>query len=412
MTKKKIVILGSTGSIGESALRVVKALDGKLEVLGLTTDRSIDKLALQVKQFKPKWVGIVNEEAYQRFIQAFGKNFLNGAKVFSGKEALVQVACAADADLVLSGVVGAVGLPALLAAIRMGRTVALANKESLIMAGELIQKLAKASGAKILPVDSEHSAMFQCLQGSPSPNIYKIILTASGGPFYRYRGDLSKVTVSQALAHPNWKMGKKITVDSATLMNKGLETIETHLLFGVPYDRIQIVIHPQSIIHSAVEFTDGSILAQLSHPDMCLPIQYALTYPERSPCLIQRLDFTEMKRLEFEKPDFRKFPCLALALEAGRAGGTMPAVLSAANEVAVYAFLRGKIRFTDIARVVEKVLSKGITYPWGLTYPRGISYPKHKKRAATLSGAALDLETILESDQRARLCAEEVISKL
>lgn len=392
MTKKKIVILGSTGSIGESALRVVKALNGKLEVAALSTDRSIEKLALQIKEFCPRWVGIVNEEAYQKFIHTSGKN-LDGTKVLSGKEALVELACLPEAELVLCGVAGAGGLPPLLAALSMGRIVALANKESLIMAGELIVKLAKKSGAKILPVDSEHSAMFQCLEaarqaGEGKNQIYKIILTASGGPFYRTCGDLSQVTVAQALAHPNWKMGKKITIDSATLMNKGLETIETHFLFGVDYDRIQIVIHPQSIIHSAVEFLDGSILAQLSHPDMCLPIQYALTYPERNPCPIPRLDLTQIKKLEFEKPDFRRFPALRLALEAGRGGGTLPCVLSGANEVAVHAFLAMEIGFTEIVKVVEKVLSK------------------HKRRAA------LKLETILESDAWARLEAEEAIKRI
>jgi 1-deoxy-D-xylulose-5-phosphate reductoisomerase len=217
---------------------------------------------------------------------------------------------------------------------------------------------ARKHRAVILPVDSEHSAMFQCIQGQSSNEIYKILLTASGGAFYRYDGDLSKVTVEKALAHPNWVMGKKITVDSATLMNKGLETIEAHYLFNVPYSKIQTVIHRQSIVHSAVEFADGSIIAQLSVPDMCLPIQYAMTYPARKPCPIKRLDLIEASRLDFEAPDFKRFPCLALALEAGRKGGTMPTALSAANEVAVNAFIQHRIRFTDIAKVVEKAVSK------------------------------------------------------
>lgn len=392
--KKKIVILGSTGSIGESALRVVESLSGKFQIIGLTTDKSVEKLASQVRRFHPKCVGIVNPQAHAHFLQQFGKKVLNSTKIFCGEEALVRVACAEDAELVLSGVVGAAGLSALLATLKMGRTVALANKESLIMAGELIQEFAKKSGAKILPVDSEHSAMFQCLAGAQSlgkeknSSVHKIILTASGGPFYRTSGDLSKVTVEEALAHPNWKMGKKITVDSATLMNKGLEAIEAHFLFGVPLERIQIVIHPQSILHSAVEFTDGSILAQLSYPDMCLPIQYALTYPERNPCPIRRLDLTEIKKLDFEKPDFRKFPCLGLALEAGRLGGTMPCVLSAANEIAVYAFLRREIGFTEIAKVVEKVLSK------------------HKKTSHP------DLAEILQADRWARAQAQEAIARI
>jgi 1-deoxy-D-xylulose-5-phosphate reductoisomerase len=291
-------------------------------------------------------------------------------------------------DLVLSGVVGAAGLKALLSALQMGRTVALANKESLIMAGELVTRTAKEHGAAILPVDSEHSAMFQCIQGQSGNAIHKIILTASGGPFYGVRGDLSKVTVEKALAHPNWVMGKKITIDSATLMNKGLETIEAHHLFSVPFEKIQIVIHRQSIVHSAVEFEDGSVIAQLSHPDMCLPIQYALTYPERRPCPVRRLDFSRMKRLDFASPDFRKFPCLELALGAGRAGGTMPAVLSASNEVAVGSFLEQKIRFTDIARVVDKTIAG------------------HKK----IPNPCLD--DILESDRWARRKAEEIVARI
>ena len=255
----------------------------------------------------------------------------------------------------------------------------------MIREGGPVTRSAKKHGATLLPVDSEHSAMFQCIQGQGGNKIHKIILTASGGPFYRYKGDLSKVSVEKALAHPNWVMGRKITVDSATLMNKGLEAIEAHYLFGVPLDRIEIVIHRQSIIHSAVEFEDGSILAQLSHPDMCLPIQYAMTYPERKPCPIKRLSFTGMKRLDFAAPDFRKFPCLGLALEAGRSGGTMPAVLSASNEVAVRAFLEKRIRFTDIAGIVEKVLHS------------------HKKVRNP------DLEEILESDRWARRKAAELI---
>lgn len=387
--QKKIVILGSTGSIGENALKVVRSFNGDFRVVGLTTAQSIDKLAEQSRRFKPEMVGIVNKELCRSFRQRFQRNnSINGLKIYGGLESLEKVATAKGTDLVLSGVVGAAGLPALLAALKMGRLVALANKESLIMAGALIQKIARKSGARILPVDSEHSAMFQCIQGQNGNEIHKIILTASGGPFYKYRGDLSEVSVKKALAHPNWKMGKKITVDSATLMNKGLETIEAHYLFGVPFDKIQIVIHRQSIVHSAVEFSDGSILAQMSHPDMCLPIQYALTYPERKPCPVRRLDFAEMKRLDFEKPNFRMFPCLELALTAGRDGGTMPAVLSAANEVAVHAFLDRQIRFTEIAKVVEKVLFRH----------RKIKNP--------------DLVEILDADQWARRIAKETVAGL
>lgn len=386
---KNIAILGSTGSIGDSALKVLSEQNGNYRVVGLTADKNVEKLAEQMRIFKPKRVGIVNETAFDAFekdarFSAHKKN----VKLLKGVKSLEQVATAADVDLVLSGVVGSAGLSALLAALKKGKTVALANKESLITAGELVTRTAKKYGATLLPVDSEHSAMFQCLQGQAGNEVEKIILTASGGPFYRYDKDLSTVTVEHALAHPNWIMGKKITIDSATLMNKGLEAIEAHFLFNVPLDKIQIVIHPQSIIHSAIEFVDGSVIAQLSAPDMCLPIQYALTYPERKPCPIKKLDFYEMKRLDFEKPDFRKFPCLALALEAGKAGGTMPCALSASNEVAVYAFLDHKIKFTDIPKIVDKVLSR------------------HKKIARP------DLEAIFETDRWARKTAKEIIFSL
>ena len=381
---KRIAILGSTGSIGKSALKVISAFNGAFKVAGLTTDKNTGELRKQIQRFKPRQVGIVNLDSYVNFEKK--KN--SDLKVYGGVESLQKIATASGVDLLLSGVVGAVGLKALLSALKMGRTVALANKESLIMAGELVTRTARKHGATLLPVDSEHSAMFQCIQGQAGNPIHKIILTASGGPFYKYKGDLSKVSVEKALDHPNWVMGKKITVDSATLMNKGLETLEAHYLFGVPFDKIQIVIHRQSIVHSAVEFEDGSIIAQLSHPDMCLPIQYALTYPERKPCPIPRLDFAQMNRLDFSAPDFRKFPCLGLALNAGRAGGTMPAVLSASNETAVHAFLGRKIRFTDIARVVEKVLE---------------SHGKIRDPG---------LDEILESDRWAREKAGEFISKI
>jgi len=386
MKQKRIVILGSTGSIGDSALKVINSFYGDFKIVGLTTGANIEKLSRQIKRFKPEAVGIVSPQSFQNFKQSHAAS--NGVKFYGGVESLEKIATLPDVDLVLSGVVGAVGLKALLSALRMGRSVALANKESLIMAGELVTGTARKYKAQILPVDSEHSAMFQCLEGQKGNSIHKIILTASGGPFYRTRGDLSKVSVEKALAHPNWIMGKKITVDSATLMNKGLEAIEAHYLFQVPFDRIQIVIHRQSIIHSAVEFEDSSILAQLSYPDMCLPIQYALTYPQRKTCPIQRLDFTQLKRLDFAKPDFRKFPCLALALAAGRDGGTAPCVLSASNEVAVYAFLGGRIRFTDIPKIVETVLDR------------------HEKTSKP------DLEMILEADRWARDLAETAVRKL
>ncbi len=385
--KKKITLLGSTGSIGDSALKVLDRNRDAFEVVGLSTESNIEKLYLQIKKWKPRAVGIVNPSAYAQFIKSYG-SFIKAQKIklFSGVESLENLA-EQKADLILSGVVGGVGIKALLTALKLGRTVALANKESLVMAGELVRQCLKRYGGKILPVDSEHSAMFQCLEGQNGNSIHKIILTASGGPFYRYSGDLSKVTVDYALKHPNWIMGKKITIDSATLMNKGLEKIEAHYLFGVPLKRIEILIHRQSIIHSAVEFEDGSILAQLSHPDMCLPIQYALTYPERKPCPIARLNLARIKQLDFEVPDFKRFPALNLALLAAKSGGTFPAALSASNEIAVYAFLNKRIRFTEIASVVEQVLER------------------HKNTGRT------DLESILFADQWARSKAEETIRK-
>ncbi len=385
--KKKIIILGSTGSIGDSALKVLDRNRDDFEVVGLSTESNIEKLYLQIKKWKPRCVGIVNPVAYSNFIKKYESEISRKRiKVYSGVESLERIV-KEEADLILSGVVGASGLMALLAALKLGRVVALANKESLIMAGELVTETAKKYGGKILPVDSEHSAMFQCLEGQNGNKVYKILLTASGGPFYKYKGDLSKVSVEYALKHPNWIMGKKITIDSATLMNKGLEKIEAHYLFGVPLDKIEILIHRQSIVHSAVEYEDGSVLAQLSAPDMCLPIQYALTYPERKPCPIARLDLAKIKQLDFEFPDFNRFPALSLALSAAKSGGTTPAALSAANEVAVYAFLAKRIRFTEIAKVVEIVLDK---------------HKRIKKPG---------LEEILDADRWARSVAEEYVRK-
>jgi 1-deoxy-D-xylulose-5-phosphate reductoisomerase len=305
--------------------------------------------------------------------------------VLSGLDGLIEMAQWPSANFVLSAVVGAVGLTPLLKALRSGRTVALANKEALIMAGELVMAEAKRWKATLLPVDSEHSAIFQCLQSASAKEVRRLILTASGGPFYRFKGDFAKVTVAQALAHPTWKMGKKITIDSATLMNKGIETIEAAILFGLPIEQVDIVIHPQSIVHSLVDFVDGAMLAQLSWPDMCLPIQYALTYPVRYPGRLPTLDLVKAKSLEFYTPDFRRFPCLTLAREAAKKGGSWPTVLNAADEVAVHAFLDGKIRFSDIAKIVEKTLGK------------------HKETGR------LTLENVLAADQWARRSAKEFV---
>jgi len=354
---KKIVILGSTGSIGVNALDIVRRLGRSWQVLGLSAQNNTDRLIEQALEFKPSLLCVSQPESAKKLLGSLKP--LNGSlRVLTGPEGLEELAAHPQADLVLSAVVGSVGLKPLVTAVKKGKTIALANKEALIVAGDLIMKLAKRHRATLLPVDSEHSAIFQCIGSEPKKHIRRIIITASGGPFYKRQASLESVTAEEALAHPTWKMGKKITVDSATLMNKGLEVIEAHHLFGVPYDQIDIVIHPQSIVHSLVEFTDGAVLAQLSHPDMRLPIQYALTYPERLACPIKTLDLKEVGKLEFYPPDFNRFPCLALALAAGRKGGTMPTVLSAANEVAVGLFLNGRISFTDIPAIGEEVMRR------------------------------------------------------
>ncbi len=383
--KSRVVILGSTGSIGVNALGVTEQLGENCRVVALSAHSNTERLLEQVKRYLPEAVAVWEESDAKRIrakgIKVRGKSLV----VLSGLEGLVELAQWPSATIVLSAVVGAIGLKPLLKALRARKLVALANKEALIMAGELVVAEAKRWKATLLPVDSEHSAIFQCLQGSSAQEIKRLTLTASGGPFYRYKGDLSKVTVAQALAHPTWKMGKKITIDSATLMNKGIETIEAAILFGLPISQVGIVIHPQSIVHSLVDFVDGATLAQLSWPDMCLPIQYALTYPARLPGRLPALDLAKAKTLEFYEPDFRRFPCLTLAREAASRGGRFPTVLNAANEVAVHAFLEGRIRFTDIAKIVDQTLSK------------------HKNTGR------MTLETILETDQWARRLAKEFL---
>ena len=385
MCVRRVVILGSTGSIGVNALGVLKRLGKAYQVVGLSARRNMALLLKQMRQFEPDVISVWEESDARAFraqgIIVHGKPLV----VLSGLEGLMELAGWGSADTVLSSVVGAVGLRPLLAAIRGGKTVALANKEALIMAGELVVGEARRWNATLLPVDSEHSALFQCLNGERSKEVRRLILTASGGPFYRTKTALDRVTVRQALAHPTWKMGRKITIDSATLMNKGIEILEASILFGISLDQVEVVIHPQSIVHSLVEFVDGATLAQLSWPDMCLPIQYALTYPARVPGRLEPLDLVKARQLDFFKPDFRRFPCLALAREAGLKGGTWPTVLNAANESAVQAFLEERIRFTDIPRIVEKTLSKhnGVTRP--------------------------SLEDVLEADQWGRHLSEELI---
>ncbi len=349
---KRVAVLGSTGSIGRQTLDVIRAMPQRFRVVGLAAGKNMDLLAGQVKEFEPEFIG-----------RPPGNDDIERLKRVAGiKYALLpldEIAATPNVDIVVIATSGQAGLAPTLAASRAGKNIALANKESLVSAGEIITSEAKKSGARILPVDSEHSAIWQCL-GGESQEAARIILTASGGPFRQFSFEqLAEVTVAQALRHPSWRMGKKVTIDSATLMNKGLEIIEAHWLFSMPYDRIDVLVHPQSIIHSMVEFIDGSIKAQLSYPDMRLPIQYALSYPERlaNPQL-PRLDWALVKNLDFELPDYDRFPCLQLAIEAGKQGGTYPAVLCAADEVAVELFLAGRIRFTDIAGLIERTLEQ------------------------------------------------------
>jgi 1-deoxy-D-xylulose-5-phosphate reductoisomerase len=353
---RKIVILGSTGSIGTQVIDVVRGKPGLLKIVGLTTNSNIGLLQRQIVEFRPA-VAAVGDERSADELQRWCRAKKLPTKVYAGLSGLVEAATCASADLVLSAVVGAVGLTPLIAAITSRKDVALANKEALVVAGDIIMPLAKKFGVKILPVDSEHSAIFQCLNGEDASCVSRILLTASGGPFYRNKIRPASIDVKKALAHPTWRMGKKITIDCSTLMNKGLEAIEAHHLFSLPLERIEIVIHPQSIVHSMVEFVDGSVIAQLSNPDMRLPIQHALLYPRRSSSPVRRLDFTKLMMLEFDRPDFKRFPCLELALEAGRTAGTMPALMNAANETAVHAFLIGEIKFIAIPRIIEKVMA-------------------------------------------------------
>jgi len=349
---KRIAILGSTGSIGRNALRVVDAMPGRFRVVGLAAHSNGNLLFRQALRYQPAMVSLFEPAASDDL-----KGRPHGSRhLGSGVEGLVEMAGHPDVDLVLTSLVGGVGLAPLLAAVRAGKTVALANKEPMVMAGAQFMREAKRWGACIIPVDSEPSAVFQCIQGAPTTAPRRVLLTASGGAFYRRRGSLDRVRVAEALRHPTWKMGPKITIDSATLMNKGFEAIEIMHLFGLGHRAIEILIHPQSIVHSAVEFCDGSVLAQLAPPDMRLPIQYALTYPERAPAVVKRLDLAAAGDLTFQRPDFRRFPCLALAREAAAAGGGMPAVLNAADEVAVEAFIAGRIRFTGLAKAVERTM--------------------------------------------------------
>lgn len=351
---KNVAVFGSTGSIGSSALEVIAASEGRLRAIALSAHRQLDRLIDQARRVRPHWLVATDEEAAARFPWP---SLPSGTELVIGPQGLAQVAAAEDVDVVLAGIVGSAGLHSTWAALEAGKTVALANKETLVTGGELVTRLARQRGARILPVDSEHSAIFQALQAGQRHEVRRVVLTASGGPFRSFSTEqLKQVTVDDALLHPTWDMGPKITVDSATMMNKALEIIESHWLFELAADQIDVVIHPQSVVHSFVEFNDGSVVAQLSPPDMRLPIQYALDFPHRRPGIAQRLDWTTAWRLEFEPADHERFPALELGHACARAGGTSGAVLNAANEAAVQAFLDGELHFTEIVPACRSVL--------------------------------------------------------
>lgn len=355
--RKRITVLGSTGSIGRSTLDVVRHWPTRFDVVALAAGRSCDLLLEQALEFAPEVVALHDSEAAARFRASWPSARARAPRVLAGPDAVLEIARLGGVDLLVNGLVGRLGLEPTLEALARGTSVAIANKEPLVVAGELVMEAALASGAELLPLDSELSAIHQCLRGNSSKSVERVILTASGGPFRaRAAGTFDEITPEDALKHPTWDMGPKVTVDSATLMNKGLEILETHRVFGIPFERIEVVVHPQSLIHSFVEFADRSLLAQISEPDMRLPIQYALTYPERLPSPVRPVDFLRARSLTFETPDLGRFPCLRLAREAGVAGGSAPCVLNAANEIAVDAFLSRRIRFTDIARIIERAL--------------------------------------------------------
>ena len=408
MKRKRIVVLGATGSIGESALKVARDIPDRMEIVGLAANSNAQKLAAQANRVRPKAVCLVDETKIGEFRAALEYE----PRIFAGASGLVKIACLEEAEMVLVAVVGTGGLQPALAAIEAGKDLAVASKEILVMAGEIVMREAGKKGVKILPVDSEHNAIFQCLDGrlqdsgfrvqgegterslSEARNlkpetcvdVRRLILTASGGPFRNTPStEFESITVEQALKHPTWNMGPKITIDSATLFNKGLEMIEAHWLFGVEMARVEVVIHPQSIVHSMVEFSDGSVLAQLSHSDMCFPIQYAVTWPDRVPNSLPPLDFGKLRQLEFATPRFDDFPALKLARNAGEAGGTLPAVLNAANEVAVSSFLAHKISFPRIWQTVSAVMERHAN----------VAHP--------------DLDAILRADQWARYEAANAV---
>ena len=353
MEKKRVVILGSTGSIGTSSLKVANDIPERMEVVGIAANCSVDAIAEQVVATGVKHVGLADENCCDQLAPKLG----SGVSLHRGEEGLVELATLPDADMVIIAIVGTGGLRPALAAIEAGKDIAVASKEILVMAGEAVMTAARAKGVKVLPIDSEHNAIFQCMEGRSPDDVTRLILTASGGPFRTLpAAELAEVTVERALKHPTWEMGQKITIDSATLFNKGLEMIEARWLFDVEMDRVDVIVHPQSIVHSMVEFVDGSVLAQLSHSDMCFPIQYAVTWPERVQNSLEPLDFAKLAKLDFEAPRVEDFPALGLARKAGEVGGTLPAVMNAANEIAVAAFLAGRIPFPKIWESVAAVM--------------------------------------------------------
>jgi 1-deoxy-D-xylulose-5-phosphate reductoisomerase len=373
--RKRVVILGATGSIGESALKVARDIPERMEIVGLAANSNAEKLAAAANETRAQSVCLVDETK----IDILTRKLEYKPRILGGQEGLLEIARLTNAEMVLVAIVGTGGLRPALAAIEAGKDLAVASKEILVMAGEIVTREARDNDVNVLPVDSEHNAIFQCLEGKSSSDIRRIILTASGGPFRETpRKDFNSITPEQALKHPTWNMGPKITIDSATLFNKGLEMIEAHWLFDVEMKRVEVVIHPQSIVHSMVEFGDGSTLAQLSYSNMCFPIQYAVTWPDRVPNTLPPLDFSKLSRLEFFTPRYDDFPALNLARRAGETGGTLPAVMNAANEVAVANFLDRQVRFSDIWQIVEEVMNRHTS----------IAHP--------------DLDAILQADQWAR----------
>lgn len=352
---RHLSILGSTGSIGTSTLEVVRKHPERYKVMALAAGTNVEEMVRQMKEFRPRLVSMASKEAAEEV----KLHASYPVQVVYGENGLLEVASYPEADYLLSSLVGSRGLRPTLAGIHSGKTIGLANKETLVMAGGLVMEEAKKAGVSILPVDSEHSAIFQCLNGEPPSAVHRIILTASGGAFRDWsRERMKTATKDEALNHPNWSMGAKVTVDSASLMNKGLEVIEAHWLFGIPYDRLEVLIHSESIVHSLVEFNDGAVMAQLGTPDMKVPIQYALNYPERLPLYTERLNLAKIGKLHFAEPDLEQFPCLKIAYDCGRAGGSMPTVMNAANEIAVERFLQEGLPFLAIEEIVQEVLSR------------------------------------------------------